>query len=809
MSELLFIIGNRSAISRAAHWRIVSILVAVIAGGELRAATFSSDPILKFDVGPVNQKVFPGFMAVGPETTYAAKSGYGWLITPKYFTAFRKWPAFPDALTCDLAAPSAPLTKEASGYRGAFEFRVDLPKGNYRVAVMSGNYEYLPSQIETFAIDLERNAYRVPASERIAANGQLVWRHDFTNDDLVHEFYHDLNTELRRGMTLWDRTISSRFPARIFDADASDSKLILRFENMPVNAIMLWPAAREQAGQAFLVHLNEERRSSFPAKDLTPTPENTMPPLPYDAESNGYFFFVPHWSDTIYPTTIPRPEWIKPEAQVSAAPGQFESFTVGVYPLRDLAECSVSVSDLQTSNGARLSASTVDVRVLRYMELQAGTSAAYETTAYLPLKWGPIALDKSMPRIWWLTARIPESAQPGEYFGNITFHANDAPMSQLKLKLHVLPFKLRPLKDRFHALFHDYYQFPGGGLDRRVQWQRDTGFNVITGAAPISGLRFENGRLSPPDLSNWETFLNTYRRNGFPMQLIVSQGALFAAYRATGERFTEREFKGAHQVKDSFSPAFEDCYKQLARTMTEDFKRRGWPDIVFYDIGEAANEGPRGVRTETHLMRLLHEAGVKNTTSISGESAALSLRDSVPQMYVTLLGKVNPENAQKVWEAGSLLGIYGAETRFQRGFWFWRTGAILCGEEGGVALYGNPYDPFDGSRSRDWGDVYPTPDGPTASVHTIAKREGIDDSRYLFQLENLIAEAQKRKSIKAHTEATAAQKMLDEIKHHISVDYDDYRTVMEEPPGPVLDNLRQVVSMHIEQITEVLRMEGH
>src|SRR5208283_1039612 len=119
--------------------------------------------------------------------------------------------------------------------------------------------------------------------------------------------------------------------------------------------------------------------------------------------------------------------------------------------------------------------------------------------------------------------------------------------------------------------------------------------------------------------------LEVYRRNGFPMELVVSQGALGAAYTATGEYRTEPDFKGARQVKDHFSAEFENCYKRLARAISIGFKRRGWPEIIFYESGGAANEGPRGVRTESYLMRLLHDAGVKNTASVSGEATPLSL----------------------------------------------------------------------------------------------------------------------------------------------------------------------------------------
>jgi hypothetical protein len=170
------------------------------------------------------------------------------------------------------------------------------------------------------------------------------------------------------------------------------------------------------------------------------------------------------------------------------------------------------------------------------------------------------------------------------------------------------------------------------------------------------------------------------------------------------------------------------------------------------------------------------------------------------------MGDVNPENIKKVRDAGSRFGIYGpGETRFERGFWFWRTGAMVCSEEGGVCVYGNPYDPLDGSKKHDWGDVYPTPDGPAPSVKTFGKREGIDDSKYLFHLEALIAEANKSGSDQAKAAAAKARKLLDEIASGINIDIQYYRTTAEQPPGPILDALRLKVAQQIIAVEEAMR----
>jgi hypothetical protein len=458
----------------------------------------------------------------------------------------------------------------------------------------------------------------------------------------------------------------------------------------------------------------------------------------------------------------------------------------------------MSISDLTGPRRVRMPAAMVDVQAMRFMELQAGTGPNYETVAYLPLHWERLPVDAGIPRVWWFTLKVPPGTPPGYYTGKVTFEAENAPSAEMGVRFWVYPFELAPLRNHFQALYHDYYQFPGGGMDRSMLWQRDVGFNVVTTSGNISGLSYHSGSIGRPDFSDWARRLEVYRHNGFPLQLVISQGALAAAYTATGELRADAGFEGAHQVKEHFSAEFEDCYKQLARAIRDEFGRRGWPEIIFYEGGEAACEGPRGVRTETHLMRLLQAAGVENTTSVSGQATPLSLRYSAPHMHLAMLSEVNPENIARVQQAGSRFGIYGpGETRFERGFWFWRTGAMLCSEEGGVALYGNPYDPFDGSRAYDWGDVYPAPDGPAISLHTAEKRAGIDDSRYLYQLQALTAEANRQATPALLDAAVHARKVLLEIMWSLNLDIAYYETQGEELPGPILDQLREKVALEI------------
>ena len=77
------------------------------------------------------------------------------------------------------------------------------------------------------------------------------------------------------------------------------------------------------------------------------------------------------------------------------------------------------------------------------------------------------------------------------------------------------------------------------------------------------------------------------------------------------------------------------------------------------------------------------------------------------------------------------------------------------------------------------------------------KRAGIDDSRYLFQLAELVGEAEKHNSEGTRLAAARARALLTELARAIEMDISNYETVADEPPGAVLNRLREKVAAEI------------
>jgi hypothetical protein len=85
------------------------------------------------------------------------------------------------------------------------------------------------------------------------------------------------------------------------------------------------------------------------------------------------------------------------------------------------------------------------------------------------------------------------------------------------------------------------------------------------------------------------------------------------------------------------------------------------------------------------------------------------------------------------------------------------------------------------------------------------KRAGINDSRYLFQLEELAAEGEKRDSEETRLAAGHARTLLAELARAVEVDISHYENVADEPPGEILDLLREKVAGEIAELRQVLQ----
>jgi len=738
--------------------------------------------IIKFDMGSEGSPTWPGFTKVTHKTVYSPESGHGWKAQAGKSLEHRatnRARNVPDKLTCDLVMPSP----HRRGHAGQMEFLLDVPNGDYGIYVLTGDYTGWKYEYPVYWKPL-------PPSYTITAEGEVKAREDLTEEKWSTQFFRLLDADYRTGQDIWEKLIAPRFAPTRFTVTVADGQLNLFFKNTPVNALIVHPVVEAAEADAFVADLDKERKASFPLSDHTRRPAGKLRATPEDL-ARGYALFFPNYLEDIRPFDHPRAEHLTRRLRAFASLGELEPVVFVVHPLKDLEDCTVQVSDLCGQGGAVIESSCWDVRAVRYIETahHAGRQNGYTIEPFCLMKRERTGLDEGVNKQFWLTVRAPQDAKPGKYKGTVSFQAANAPTTEIPLMLRVLPFKLRPLEEsgRYQGNWHIGAK-RGVNYERAVRDLKDHGMNVIHahgGYSPKAEL--VDGGVVLADLSATEQFIDTYRKAGFTMDLIVWQGALYQAFRLTGEPAFDSDWIKArgghsiHRVKKSFGKQFEVVHKQLSKAIDDLFKQRGWPGIYFYEGGEGGSEGYWGIWTDTQFMRMLKEAGVKGTTSLVGHAA---LESALPYVHAAQLYARDATSSamEKIRKAGVRLwiyGIYGANLqgpngedvdRFLRGFWFWKTGAEGCAIEGYIHTYGDPFDELDG-RGRHTGRVFPTPDGPAPTPSWERIREGVDDARYIGHLDLLIRGVPKSARPDVQRAAAQARKVLDDVLAKVPADF--------------------------------------
>ena len=736
----------------------------------------------KFDMGTEKSATWPDFTKVTHKTVYSAEQGYGWRTAPAQSveqSGGGRVRNVPDVLTCDIVAP---CRGRRQLFPGNMEFILDVPNGEYGVYVMLGDYNGTRYQMHG---DL------IPPAITLAAEGNLVFKEPMTKEAWSAVYFRLLDSDYRKGQDIWEKLIAPRFQWTSFRSSVRDGQLNLEFSNTTVNALVVYPVAEAAQAETFIAKLDQDRKASFPLTDQTPKPTVKFQSTPED-EKRGYGLFFPNYLEDIRPFDLPRPgQQSLRELRAFATLGEFEPVVFVVRPLKDLKNCRVEVSDLRSPSGAPLQRSCWDVRVVRYIEstVEAGKNNGYIAEPLVLLRHERHQLDEGINKEFWLTVQVPENAEPGLYRGDVVFRPEGAPSTTIPLVLRVLPFPLKPLEagGRYQGNWHNAARF---GVDDNaiIRDLKNHGMNVIHGDGtfrPEASL--VDGKIVLGDTSKAEQRLDLYRKAGFNMDLIVWQAALNDAYRLSNEPKSDPQWiedrggSSIHQVKKSFSKEFEAVHKQLSKALDDLGRQRGWPRIYFYEGGEGGLEGYWGIWTETQLLRMLKEAGVKGTSAIVGSAA---LESALPYLHAAqfAMNTATAESLARIREAGVRLWIYAiygtglagangeASDRFLRGVWFWRTGAEGCAIESYVHTRGDPFDELDGG-GRHIGRVFPTPDGPAPTPSWERIREGVDDARYIGHLDLLIEEKRKSADPDIRKAADEARKMLDGILAGIPADF--------------------------------------
>lgn len=740
------------------------------------ARTASADHVWAFDFGPEDQAETLGWTSVAADTRYDRQRGYGW--GPEGGTP---WPGAARDTTfgCSLLQDFC----EAGGYR----FRVDVPKGKYRVNVWFENSGY-------WGGEQAKHSQR-----KILHNGNVVWS-ESRPDEAAHSLYRFEQIE-PVGVDLWDTYMAPELakPAS-FDVAVDGDGFQLQFEadvtwGSKVAALVVHRAG-DPDGSKWLGDEVEKMAKEFRSKALCLDPPATEFVASPAWQNTGLVAWNVGIEDDIVAHSTPPAIATDGAVRLGPAPqslklsrlalrGEFEPFCLAIRPFRDHGTCSLELEPFQ--GPSRVSATT---SIVWYNTSRGFGKVAYHVRPHTLREQSTVDLSKGVTREIIVTALIPRDAAPGRYRSALRITKADAGLLlRVPLELSVSSAVLERETDFYMGYFG---LMPPGlipederdrVLDETLGLLRSHGMNAVSGGPNLRLAGWKNGRPEI-DFGEVDRFMERLKRHGFN-RAVNGYGGLRLA--GLHDRYIQGE-TGRKVEKESGLPYLQ-ALQRTWQVVDAHARQAGWP-LIYYAMCDETRVR-RVAEQELEFMKLM--AGVSrafpNTVRTSGSYSVFFDRrpDDLEDMLtwhqrffealdVSSLNNHDPTVMAEAKKLGKEIHIYNqGRARYSFGLYQWseyQKGVRARWQWHLNVLHGYQFFDLDGREpdtamicyGRD--QVYPT-------IHFERCREGAEDFYLLQALSHHIDRL--REAGEDRNQLRAAEKTLESMTATVALN-------QREPP---------------------------
>lgn len=706
-----------------------------------------------FDLGTSKSAVGDGFTRVTPESIFSPRIGFGWQSQEGLKALAHAYTGTVENRSRGRDEPppiwTNPLTEDAilGDRENAFLFQT--PPGEYELYVLCGTSEALSGQYFDFSVQVGGDRQRV----------QFAGGYQFR---------------------------SLRFRAR-----ADQGPLAIRFtprSKWVACAILAWTAAAAERVQRDIIAPLEEWTYRLPPEEWakwTEEPEPDSGPLPAWNEADrqrGFAVYSRHYLECVYPHTKPRAEDLNPTLRLFATPGEFEPLNFVVYPLADLRGARVTVSDI-----GPVPAANIDVRHVRFLRARPNYTVRYRYRVVPDVLEHFQSLDVPAGENarFWLTAHVPDDAPAGTYQGRITFACSGG-KAEVPVTLRILPFRLRDDPGKSFAIYYRHPYDQAARADDQVSREHFRRQAELEYADLVAhGTRnvvLSCGSSAADAQGNfqfrWELLADQLalgQKYGFrgPIVMHISTEAVYAKY--VPERYGSH-LRGVQQPPEAFGRELT----ALVTAIEAERRKRGWPEFLYYPVDEPSTD-QAAVNFMLQVLQACKRAGVR--TYVTADPTHDQFEPLRPYVDVWCTQPFAPdrETIQADMRArGVEYWCYPnhvngendhtpvAGARMTYGFGFWRSGFLTLIPWIYSASTGDPLNYLDGA-SMDFFNRHEADGTPMPVALWEAYREGYDDYRYVFTLEQQIAAARQHPQAACQQAAAAAERELRAVEQAIRV----------------------------------------
>ncbi len=518
----------------------------------------------------------------------------------------------------------------------------------------------------------------------------------------------------------------------------------------------------------------------FAGKELPYTESRAAPSPTAEEAARGFLLFSRPITCAVYSRSVPEAHERVDRLTAFATPGEYEPLSFSVYALREMRELRAVPSDLRCGDNL-IAARDLDLRLVTEwaMRYPRYTSETWRRVPELLERVDTTSLAAGTCQRYWLTVRTPEEAKPGLYSGYVTLgDTASARAVRLPILFRVLDFRLlRDPAKRYSVYAYDLQQhFPGREgerLNRAMRSDYDAmrahGIDQFP-TVPLMETRNEKGE--PEVAIRNPQAIDAMVAAGFkgPLPLCGGISHFYKKYVPGGKREN-------HWVIDTF-PQTDELYVSVERAFRKlraEFGARGWPEPVVCPMDEvAASSAEFAARVYAAIRR----AGLRTYITkdpVAPDAEVYRRLDAVDiwcsQPFSVPYAKAVSDARYGYWSypnhnAGEMKEreVMQRGGRMTYGFGLWRSGYTTL-----IPWHwrwtSDAKDPFDylNCRQSGCGTRIDEADEVIPAVYWSCFREGYDDARYLYTLQQAIHERQEAADPRVRALVAHGRQLLQEI----------------------------------------------
>lgn len=459
--------------------------------------------------------------------------------------------------------------------------------------------------------------------------------------------------------------------------------------------------------------------------------QNREPQWTADETSRGYVVCTDHWQRPMYDVFVPTRKHLPQALSLNAARGEYESIQLGVYTLNKLENVTLEVELDLPFTAYRFVPIDWKNQVAR---LQNGQRVQKEEVVKMPYFLFPEPTyrhaEPGRTYGFWLTVQVPEDATPGEHTGAVRITTSEGAQTILPLTVNVRSFVLPKPKIAFGL----YYE-PDNRINeayRGPKYERMYFEDIAAhGMNSVSIYDDTHALLNADGTWNEEPFAEKFLMMQETGLIDGRQPVFFlSGYWAN--------LANAGQVE-----AIEACVAQLNALRA----KYNLPEILMYGHDEPG--GP--FEPKIAMMKPWIDAGMKFITAMHHPDAIRALS---PYYFACEIEArtITKRAVEMLAESGSEFWTYDCNThgftpiyaRTYSGIWSWNAGvkgnfiwAYTHSHWGDRDYYSIENGEVVLHLLRYYARVAPGPKGPLPAIGWEARREGVDDYRYLQLVDEL------------------------------------------------------------------------